>query len=343
MTQHEITSAAPLLDASGDLREPGWARSLLPVYCRQEIRAPKTRIKEWDYYLITDGHIGLALTIADNGYMGLDSISFLNFDERWEITKSPMRFFPMGKTGLPETSRLGASEIAASGYALAFYHEDGARQLSFHMDAFRGKDAIEGIVTLTDEPLDSIVIATPFQKPGHFYYNQKINCLRASGWIELGKERFELTSDRFFAVLDWGRGVWTYHNTWYWSSASGVLDGVPFGWNLGYGFGDTAAATENALFYNGRLHKLEHITFEIPFKDGKEDFLSPWRFTSSDGRFEMDFAPVLDRAACTDFKLLKSDQHQVFGRFTGRAVLDDGSELFVRDFFGFAEKVENKW
>ena len=343
MTQHEITTAAPLLDANGDLREPGWARSLLPVYCRQDIRAPRTRIKEWDYYLITDGHIGLALTIADNGYMGLDSVSFLNFDERWEITKSPMRVFPMGKTGLPETSRLGASEIAASGYALAFYHEDGARQLSFHMDHFRGKDAIEGIVTLTDEPEDGIVIATPFQKPGHFYYNQKINCLRASGWVELGKERFVFSPDRFFAVLDWGRGVWTYHNTWYWSSASGLVDGVPFGWNLGYGFGDTSAATENALFYNGRLHKLEHITFEIPFKDGKEDFLSPWRFTSSDGRFEMEFAPVLDRAACTDLKLLKSDQHQVFGKFTGKAVLDDGSELFVRDLFGFAEKVENKW
>ena len=96
MTQHEITKAAPLLDASGNLTEPGWARSLLPVYCRSQIRAPKTRIKEWDYYCITDGHIGLALTIADNGYMGLDSISFLNFDERFEITKSPMRLFPIG-------------------------------------------------------------------------------------------------------------------------------------------------------------------------------------------------------------------------------------------------------
>ena len=343
MMQHEITSAAPLLDASGNLREPGWARSLLPVYCRSQIRAPKSRIKEWDYYLVTDGHIGIALTIADNGYMGLDSVSFLNFDERWQITKSPMRAFPMGKTGLPETSVLGASKIAASGYALAFYHEDGARRLSFHMDRFRGKDAIEGIITLTDEPDESLVIATPFEKPGHFYYNQKINCLRASGWVELGAERFELTPDKFFAVLDWGRGVWTYHNTWYWSSASGLLDGAPFGWNLGYGFGDTSAATENALIYNGRLHKLDHVTFEIPMKDRKEDYLSPWRFTSSDGRFEMQFRPVLDRAACTDFKLLKSDQHQVFGTFTGTAVLDDGSALSVRDFFGFAEKVENKW
>ena len=128
-----------------------------------------------------------------------------------------------------------------------------------------------------------------------------------------------------------------------WSSASGLLDGAPFGWNLGYGFGDTSAATENALIYNGRLHKLDHVTFEIPMKDRKEDYLSPWRFTSSDGRFEMQFRPVLDRAACTDFKLLKSDQHQVFGTFTGTAVLDDGSALSVRDFFGFAEKVENKW
>lgn len=341
--QHEILTAAPLLDQKGDLAEPGWARSLLPVYCRDEIKAGKLRIKEWDYYLITDGHIGLALTIADNSYMGLDSISFLHFDEGWEQTKSPMRLFPRGKTGLPETSVDGASEIARGGYAMAFYHEDDARCLTFHMDNFRGKDAIEGIVRLTDEPRESIVIATPFDKPKHFYYNQKINCLRAEGWIELGDQRFELTPDRFFAVLDWGRGVWTYHNTWYWGSASGLLDGVLFGWNIGYGFGNTAAASENALFYDGTLHKLSRVTFEIPQKDGKYDYLAPWKFTSDDNRFYMDFTPVLDRSACMNVGVLKSDQHQVFGHFTGRVTLDDGTVLPVRDFFGFAERVENKW
>ena len=30
-------------------------------------------------------------------------------------------------------------------------------------------------------------------------------------------------------------------------------------------------------------------------------------------------------------------------RFTGRAVLDDGTIVEVKDFPGFAEKVENKW
>ena len=342
--QHEILRSAPLLNASGDLAEPGWVRSLLPVYRRSDIRVSPMRIKEWDYYLITDGHVGLALTIADNGYMGLDSVSFLDFDEGWEQTKSPMRLFPMGKTGLPESSADGASEIARGGYAMAFYHEDGARRLSFHMDRFLDGDAIEGIVTLSGAPEESMVIATPFDKPGHFYYNQKINCMRAEGWITLGKRRIELTPDRFFGVLDWGRGVWTYHNTWYWGSASGELDGVPFGWNIGYGFGNTAAASENVLFYDGRIHKLGTVEFHIPKDEkGRNAYLNVWNFTSDDNRFYMDFTPVLDRSALTSAIIIKSDQHQVFGRFTGRVTLDDGTVLPVRDFFGFAEKVENKW
>ena len=342
--QHEIISVQPLLDAQGNLREPGWARGLLPQYRRADVRAGKLRIKEWDYYFVTNGRIGLALTIADNGYMGLDSISFLDFENRWQITKSPMRLLPLGKTALPETSAAGASEIARSGYALAFYHDDdGTRKLTFHMDKFRGNDAIEGVISLSDEPEESMVIATPFEKPGHFYFNQKINCMRAEGWLELGSTHYALEPQTWFAVLDWGRGVWTYHNTWYWGSASGELNGVPFGWNIGYGFGNTSAASENVLFYNGKIHKLSEVRFEIPMKDGKEDYLHPWNFSSDDGRFQMKFIPVLDRAACTSVGVIKSDQHQVFGHFTGQVTLDDGTLLPVRNFFGFAEKVENKW
>ena len=66
--------------------------------------------------------------------------------------------------------------------------------------------------------------------------------------------------------------------------------------------------------------------------------MSPWTFTSDDNRFDMDFKPVLDRAANMDVKLLKSDQHQVFGLFTGVAVLDNGKRIRIRDFPGFAER-----
>ena len=340
--QHEITRAMPLLDKQGNLTEPGYAKKLLPVYRRRDIRAGKSRIKEWDYYLINNGRFALALTIADNSYMGLDSISLLDFEEGWEITKSPMSVFTFGRVHLPESSAVGSVRHGGKGYSIAFENDGkGRRVLTASMDDFRDGAALSAEIELTDEPEESMVIATPFDKPGHFYFNQKINCLRARGQVRCGERVYTFDPADSFAVLDWGRGVWTYHNTWYWGSASGQVDGVPFGFNIGYGFGNTERATENMLFYKGKAHKLNHVKFHIP--GGEKDFLSPWRFSSDNGRFTMDFRPVLDRASCTDLKLIKSDQHQVFGFFTGTAILDDGTPIDIRDFPGFAEKVENKW
>ena len=143
-----------------------------------------------------------------------------------------------------------------------------------------------------------------------------------------------------------------------------MVDGHKFGWNIGYGFGDTSAASENMLFYDGKAHKLSQVKFNIPSRNRKytthgscctsggttvetldqvDDYLSPWTFTSDDGRFEMLFMPIMDRASKTDVKLICSDQHQVFGKFSGTATLDDGTVIEVQDFLGFAEKVYNKW
>ena len=344
--QHEITQALPLLNGSGNLTEPGWARKMLPIYRRDAVRAGKLRIKEWDYYYVGNEHFGLALTVADNSYMGLDSVSLLNFDEGWEITKSPIRLLPMGKTGLPETSVTGNTDSSGKGYGIHFHHVDGKRVLIAQMRDFGPEGSLTARVELSGEPEESMVIATPFDAEGHFYYNQKINCMRASGTVTYGYGNRSYVFDPAdsFGVLDWGRGVWTYKNTWYWGSASGLAGGVPFGWNIGYGFGDTSAASENVLFHGGRIHKLGRVEFHIPEKaDGSEDYMAPWRFTSDDGRFEMDFIPVLDRSSRTDLLVVGSDQHQVFGRFTGTAVLDGGEEIRVKDFFGFAEKVKNKW
>ncbi len=342
--QREIVEVIPLLDEQGNLTQAGYAKHLLPIYDRKKVKGGVTRLKEWDYYYAGNDRFGIAMTIADNSYMGLDSISFLSFgDEPWEITKSVMRIFPMGKTNLPPTSAAGVSAITGKGYGLLFQVEDGKRVLTAHMDKFKDDQPIDIHVTLTHEPEESMVICTPFEKKAHFYYNQKINCMRVSGTVQIGKQTYMFEPTDSFGVLDWGRGVWTYHNTWYWGSASGLVDGVDFGFNIGYGFGDTSAATENMLFYRGKAHKLSQVRFCIPMKDGKEDYLKPWTFTSDDGRFEMDFVPVIDRASNTDFKVLCSNQHQVFGRFTGVAVLDDGTRLKVKDLMGFAEKVENKW
>ena len=117
------------------------------------------------------------------------------------------------------------------------------------------------------------------------------------------------------------------------------IDGHAFGFNIGYGFGDTTAASENILFYDGKCHKLDDVKFNIP----ASGYTDPWNFTSSDGRFEMEFTPIIDRAAKIDVKLIVTDQHQVFGRMNGKAILDDGTVIEVKDMLCFAEDVHNKY
>ncbi len=163
--------------------------------------------------------------------------------------------------------------------------------------------------------------------------------MKAEGSFTLGDKECVFKPEDSLATLDWGRGVWTYDNTWYWGSGNGTVDGKPFGFNLGYGFSDRTSASENILFYDGVGHKLDDVTFHIP----ADDYTKPWTISSSDGRFEMDFIPIIDRSANMDFKLILSDQHQVFGRMSGKAVLDDGTVLEVKDLLCFAEKVHNRY
>ena len=49
MRNHEVTQRHPLLDEHGSLKEAGWSRSLLQEYRREDIKAKRWRIKEWDY------------------------------------------------------------------------------------------------------------------------------------------------------------------------------------------------------------------------------------------------------------------------------------------------------
>ena len=342
--QKRITVPGPLHDEQGRLIETGYATELIRVYDRKRVKAKRMRIKEWDYYAVCTDRFALALTIDHNGYMFMDSISLLDFEKNTQITRSVMGLPFMSPRELPASSAKGDIAVKGKGYMLSFENDGTRRHLTGFMNRFEGEETVVFDLYLTDAPKESMVIVTPFRDhPEAFYYNQKINCMRVNGTISLGKAEYRCSSDDTFAVLDWGRGVWTYDNTWYWGSASGLADGKLFGFNIGYGFGDTSAASENVLFYDGKIHKLSQVKFGIPMKNGKEDYMAPWQFSSDDGRFEMSFQPIMDRSAKTDVLVICSDQHQVFGRFSGTAVLDNGQKLEIRNLTGFAEKVRNKW
>ena len=342
MRNHEVTNVQPLLKEDGTLREPGWSKKLVQVYNREAIKAPKFRIKEWDYYLVisNDGNFGLAFTISDDGYIGLQSVSLLDFSVPCEHTETVLNAFPMGKLKLPRTSDEGNTIYIDKRLQMRFLKLPEQRRIMCRFNNFQDGKPFECDITLEQPEMDTMVIATPWkEKKTAFYYNQKINCMRASGTAKFNGREYKFNPETDFGTLDWGRGVWTYDNNWYWGSGNGIVDGKPFGFNIGYGFGDTTAASENILFYDGKCHKLDDIKFNIP----ESSYTDPWTFTSSDGRFEMNFVPIIDRAAKIDVKFIITDQHQVFGRMSGKAILDDGTVLEVKDLLCFAEDVHNKY
>lgn len=346
--QHEIVAPQRLLNKDGNIAEPGYAKKLLWQYDRNDITAPRIRIKEWDYYYIGNDEYGLCLTISDAGFCSSLNISLLGYgDDPFQMNDGALGAFPLGKLNLPATSEKGDIHAKVGRADMHFLNDGEVRHLYGSMENFcKTGRTLTFDVTLSDFPEESMVIATPFDKDKHFYYNQKINCMRANGWCELDGKRYVFdASNRSLGTLDWGRGVWTYDNTWYWGSGQMVLDsGDRFGFNIGYGFGNTSAASENMLFFNGKSHKLDEITFNIPRGlKGEYLYTQPWTFTSNDGRFEMSFLPVIDRQAPVDLKVICMLPHQVFGRMSGKAVLDDGTVVEISNQLVFAERVHNKW
>ena len=97
------------------------------------------------------------------------------------------------------------------------------------------------------------------------------------------------------------------------------------------------------IFYDGKSYKVEQVTFHIPVNsEGKEDYLKEWKFTSSDNKINLTFKPIFDRYDNTNALVIKSIQHQVFGKFSGTLKIGE-EEIEINDLVGFAEKVTNCW
>ena len=343
--QHEITKVQRLLDENGQIAEPGWARRPLWIYDRRDVRALSARIKEWDYYLVTSDTFAAAFTISDLGYAGMASVSVIDFLGPSETTKTVLTPFPLGKLGLRAASTSGDVDFKSGNLHLRYSTKPGARHIQCTFKDFRNGEDLTAKITMCQPKMDSICIATPWKEdPKTFYYNQKVNCMPARGFVRIGREEHRFEEKLDMAVLDWGRGVWTYDNTWYWGTCSTRIDGRPFGFNLGYGFSDRSSASENAIFYRGKLHKLEDVRFEIPKNDkGAFSYTDPWTITSSDGRFEAVFMPIIDRVGLINLGVFVSDQHQVFGHMTGTAILDDGRAIKMREIPAALERVHNRY
>ncbi len=342
--QHEITTPSPLLTTNGDLQQVGWARQPL-LDCNLEDASfyrtkflQRFRIKRWDYYGVTTPEYYFSITLADLGYAGQAFVYVVDFDKGTHHEETLT--IPLSRgVELPRNSTEGDSRFDNGRVQVAFEHQQDGRHIEVVWPDFGGK-ALSATIDLALPPEhESTVIVIPIGDK-RFYYNRKINCMPASGSIQVGEQTIRLDSDTCLGNLDWGRGVWERNSFWVWASASGFLvDGRSVGLNMGFGFGDTSAATENTLLLDGRIHKFSDIEFAYDNRDYKR----PWMMTAPDGRVQLQFTPFLERIAQTNLQVIQSEVHQMFGRYQGTVIADDGEAIHIENLVGWAEEHQAKW
>jgi hypothetical protein len=344
-SQTELTQPSPLLAADGQLTQVGWSRQPLLDCNLENVRfyalrfLQRFRIKRWDYYGFTTPDYFFSATLADLGYAGQVFIYLIDFTsgEYHEATLT----LPFARgIAIPRNSTEGNSTFDNGKVRLAFQHEADTRHISVVWPQFAGKDLAADVRLHLKPNHESMTIVIPMNSTRRFYYNRKINCLPAEGHLTWGDARLDFKPTDTLGNLDWGRGIWDYRSFWVWASASGFLpDGRTVGLNLGFGFGDTTKATENALILNGRMHKLG----QVDFRYSSQNFKQPWQMSSPDGRLQLEFTPFIERVAQANLLLITSEVHQLFGRYRGTAITDDGEVIKMDGLIGWAEEHHAKW
>jgi hypothetical protein len=342
--EHEITEPSALLNPDGTLAQVGWARQPLLDCNLEDARfyrwraLQRWRIKRWDYYGVTTPRHFFSITLADLGYAG-QVFAYLVDLETGSYHEETLTI-PLGRgIRLPRNSTVGTSEFDNGRVQVMMEVQPSGRGVTVHWESFGGRRLTADLCFDLGPEHESMTIVVPIVG-NRFYYNRKVNCMPARGRIQVGDLDLIIEPDKCLGNLDWGRGIWEYQSFWVWASASGFLpDGRRAGLNLGFGFGDTSVATENALILDGRIHKLGQVDFAYDSRD----FYRPWRMASEDGRLDLIFTPTIDRVATTNLGIIASEVHQLFGLYDGAVRSDDDEKLELHGLVGFSEEHHARW
>jgi hypothetical protein len=335
-TEPEITSPVDLCDARGNLNPDavGWSRH--PLH-RSNVRHHFLRRKRWNYWAVTSDRYLFSATIADIDYMGLAFAYFLDFETKRFIEKTVS--LPFARLDMPETPY---EDVVPKHKRLRVgLRDDGATvRLAAKARSFAGEPLNAMINVTRPAGHETLNVVIPWSSD-RYQFTSKQNTLPASGFVEIGGERYEFEAGKSWAVLDYGRGVWRYRTFWNWGAGSGIQDGHTFGLNMGGGWTDGTGMNENGVCIDGRLHKIHH---HVDFDYDPGDFMRPWAVNSRGSEtVALTFTPLFERVARTNLFLLKSEVHQVFGHYNGSITTHDGARHNVSNLLGWVEQQDARW
>jgi hypothetical protein len=341
MPQNEILSAASVLTDMGGPQNFGWSRQPVFFYDPALVWAPRRKISESDRYIVFNPSHIVVFEIRDDGYLGHMGITIISIKGKKRSTQVFQTLLPLGSYEMPPGSQNGTIRYRRKKTELDFAPmEGGARIIRVDIPGF-GHNHLRGELVMTEPALaESLVYNLPWHGDGNaFRYSRCSPWYTVEGVVLFGSTEIIFSGGNAWGIFDWTRSVRPRAGIHNWAASCGSVDGRLAGFSVGNGLHDSSACTENAFFVDGRIHKLDHVTFHIP----PSSLISPWRFTSNDNRLEMVFTPQQLRTDRRQILFHSVTRRQAFGSFSGRAVLDDGSAMDFHGITGFVERIKTRF
>jgi hypothetical protein len=337
MSQKEISAPISALDELGRPQNFGWARSPCFIYDPGFLRCPRRFISESDRYILFSATHLIVLEIMDDGYLGYIGVSVVSLKDRKRSTQSYTIPFPLGSFELPKDSDTESIRIQQRKSMLNFAAmEGGVRIITADIPKFGHHRSLRGEIVLSPPPgAESLVTHLPWRgEKNAFRYARRSPWYFAEGVIQFGTAELVFTRGNAWGIFDWNRGVRPRSDLRFWAAACGQAGDHQAAFSVGYDSADSALGTENAFFLDGKLHKLNQVSFHVAPSTPQQ----PWRFTSNDNRLEMIFQTHQERSEIHQMLFYSLRRRQVLGFFSGKVILDNGKEFEFQNITGFAER-----
>ena len=286
----------------------GWARHPFWAYSRHHSSY------ERDLYVITSNSKGwtVCASIRELGNSSEYLITYFDRNTERLLQKRIQRHHIRNHRCLPESSDSQQStNFSCPEMRMSFIRRDDTRNILVSAPELEFLDA--RFIMTQPENLESLCTMTTWRdNRTAFFFDRKLNCMRTCGTLRLGDSTSNLSDgDEVFTSLNIIRGRLPHKTSGRWLTCCFSYAGHIIGLDIVPG-GESTIVLDNTLQRIGKVTESE-----------KKEI-----FRSSDGRLDVRFNITPDQ---------KNGTGQCFGYCTGKAVLDDGTEIAINDIPAFME------
>lgn len=350
----ELTEPTSLTLPNGRLNPDavGWARQ--PIVDTSGLARGRGRNKRWEYWNVTTPTHILALTVSSLDYAAVHEVWVLDraAERAWgkKATVIPARGSELPATVASGRTRARAKDLeididpstgsgteGRSGAERGSGTEGGSDTAGGTRLRARTPDVAFDIVAELPEEHERLAVVVPWSST-RFQYTVKDLARPASGSLTIEGVTYDVPAGESWAVHDHGRGRWPYHVRWNWGAGSGRSGGRLVGIQVGGRWTQGTGSTENAVYIDGRLHKIhEELTWDYDIADWRK----PWRI--SGGGLEASFTPFYDKTSRMNLGVVSSRTDQCFGHWSGTFTIPGEKAVAFARILGWAEEVHNRW